>query len=260
MSVNITIPHVPYDANGVFGAAVTLLFQPPYEKEALKQVAKGLKKNYENMSSEHIKPAHCSEFSPYLLDRIARNKPVTPKKIMETGFCEQMQCKQLSPLHDRVTKILVPAMLNQVKPFIPAIGNQYPEQDEINNWLAKFVESYLSEKQLTDHCDFQEVLGKNPAITNTRNQIGRIIYDLVQKKAFNSNDLNALLKGIEDPKSDYLKDADNKEEVKNLLKRYQDLFAMAGDYSQMLSDMISSSLDTTFRSKFFSPINEEKKA
>jgi len=248
--------YVKFDQMGVFGPAVTLLFQPPANAEGLHEVTKLLKTNYLHMSIDHIKVTHRQEFCAYLLQRIDLHKPTTPTKVIRTGFFEKMQCKKLSPLHYRVVNALVPFMLIQAKPFVPAAGITYAEQATINEWLACFLESYISDAQLTDYCDFQEFLGNNPTIATERNAIGFSIYQKTQSGEFNEKDLNALLKGIGKQPGDFLADADHPDEVEDFSKRYIALFALAEPHSQKLSDMIITSLDTLFRKKAF-PINKE---
>lgn len=244
--------YVTFDQMGVFGPAITLIFQPPVTEEGLREVTKLLKNNYLHMSIDHIKPTHRQEFCAYLLQRIDRHKPITPTKIIRTGFFEKMQCKKLSPLHYRVVNALVPFMLIQTKPFVPAAGTTYVEQATINEWLACFLESYISDEQLTDYCDFQEFLGNNQTIATERNAIGLSIYKKTEKGEFSEKDLNALLKGIGKQPGNYLADTDHPIEVEDFSKRYIALFALAEPYSQKLSEMTRNSLDTLFRKKCFS--------
>lgn len=243
--------YVAFDEMGVFGPAVTLLFQPPITEEGLNGATKLLKTNYCGLSIAHVKATHRQEFCAYLLKRMEQQKPITPVKITKTGFFEKMQCTQLSPLHDRVKSILLPSMLNQAKPFVPSATETYPHQDKINEWLTCFLESYLTQDQLNDHCNFQEILGGNPEITSERNKIGFALYQAFQKGDLTQNDLNAILQGTSSQPGDFLAQADHSAEVSDFTSRYLALFALAGDYSQMLSDTIRSALDTTFRKKCF---------
>ena len=242
---------VPFDQMGVFGPAVTLLFLPPVYKGSLRDVSKLLKKNYYGLSIEHIKASHRKEFCGFVLNRIEQNNFVTPDEIIKTNFFKMMQCTQISPLHERVKKVLVPAMLIQASRFVLTAGITYPDQDKINEWLAHFLESYLNSDQLNDHCNFQELLSENPDISSQRNAIGFALSQTYQSRNLTQKDLNAILQGTSSQPGEFLAQADHPDVVADFVTRYLALFGLAGDYSKMLSDMVRSSLNTSFRKKYF---------
>lgn len=239
-----------FDTKGVFGPAVTLLFQPPLNEEELKATTKCLKVNYCSMSLSHTKLTHRKEFCSYLLERIANYKPTTPEKIIRTDFFGKMLCQRSCSLHDRVVNILVPAMLNQAKTFVPAAGAVHEGQTLINQWLASFLESYLTDEQLIDHCDFEELVATNQDLVAGRVAIGYDLYKSVQNGEFSHGDLNSLVKGIDDTK-DFLAEADHPDSVTDFTNRYRALFDQAGIHSKRFSSMVRNSLDTTFRQKCF---------
>ncbi len=247
-----TIPTcVTFDQQGVFGPAATILFSPDLNEKSLKEVTKLLKANYENLSSGNVKPRHREECYTFLAHRAEKVKDLSPSKIIRTAFFEQMQSKEPSSLHDRVVTILVPAMLQQAKPFLPTAVNTYHNQDKINEWLARFLESYLSQEQLKGHCDYHEATKNNPEIKGTRTAIGMDLYSKCQEKQLTELDLDAILKGISADPEGYLENVDNAEVVQSFVERYTALFSMAEEKSQAVADSIRDGIATTFRQKFF---------
>lgn len=242
---------VALDQKGVFGPAVTLLFQPPINEASLNEASKLLKTNYLHLSIDHIKASHRREFCAFLLQRFEQQKPVTPALIIKTGFFQKMQCKQISPLHDRVKNILVPAMLLQYAPTVPAAGNTYPNQDNINEWLTCFLESYQSQDQLENHCNYHEKFGNNPEIKSERERIGYALYTAFQFGGLTQKDLNSLLKGTGSDPHEYLSQADHPDVVEDFANQYLKFFALAQECSEILSEIVRSSLDTSFRQKMF---------
>ncbi len=96
------------------------------------------------------------------------------------------------------------------------------------------------------------ILGANPDITSQRNAIGFALYQTFQSGDLTQNDLNAILQGTSSQPGEFLTQADHPDVVEDFTNRYIALFSLAGDYSKILSDMVRSSLDTTFRKKCFS--------
>jgi hypothetical protein len=179
------------------------------------------------------------------------HKPIDPENVISTGFFKKMQCTHMTPLHDRVKEVLVPAMLMQAKSFVPEAGCVYPQQEIINEWLARFLESYMPEDQLNKHCNFHEILGSDPEITKERNKIGWDLYQTFLSDNLTQSDLDGIVQGIRGQSDDYLAHTKHPDVVENFTKRYNAFFSLAGEYSEMLSDTVSSSLDTIFRKKCF---------
>lgn len=142
---------VTFSPNDAFACALNLMFHPPQNEEDLKKASKNLQQKFAHLSPAHEKPKHRNEFCSYLLSRIAQQKPLSPEKITQTAFFQDMKCVKLSPFHETILKALVPTMLEKAHEQ-NLVDKLNKPSIQVHEWLACFLESYFTEDQLRSYC------------------------------------------------------------------------------------------------------------
>lgn len=238
---------VGFDQKGAFGPAMTLIYNAQYYNEkGLLDLSNLLKANFTNLA--HVKPKGKKEFCAFVLKKNQSQSPITPEDVISTRFFQNMQKKEPSPLyHEKVLGLIVPRMQKTIQEYIPHANSEPNQAEQMNEWTARFVESYMGEEQINKYCDLQSA--EYEKIMEERMNIGREIYKLATTKELTEKDLDLLL-DVSRIALELLQKADHFTSTLNLSSRFLTLFSMH-ENPAILGEEILSSLSTVFRQKMF---------
>lgn len=149
--------------------------------------------------------------------------------------------------HEIVLDSIVPRMLKTIQEQIPQAKSESDQAQQINEWTARLVESYMTEEQITKHCELQNALSKK--IMEERKNIGMELYKAATTKQLTKNDLDTLLKVCQ-AALEQLKEADHFAPTLNFIGKYLTLFSMNEENPNELGGDVLRLLEI-FRQKMF---------
>lgn len=239
---------VAFDQQGPFGPAMTLIYNSQYYNgQGVLDLANLLKVNF--MKLAHVKPKGKLEFCMFVVKRNQSNTPITPAEIIGTKFFQNMQKSEPSPIyHEKVLGIIVPRMLKTAQDQFPNSKEEGADSSPVKEWIARFVESYMTEEQIKKHCELQVTISEK--IMEERKSIGMDIYKLATAKNLTESDLDALL-DVSRVALDKLQKADHYASTLNLTGRYLALFSMNAENPTALGEDVLGLLSKAFREKMF---------
>lgn len=182
---------VIFDKKGAFGPAMTLIYNAQYyNQQGIFALANLLKANF--MKLTEMKPKGKKKFCAFILERNQTQSPISPAEIIATKFFQNMQKSKPSTFyHEQVLEFIVPGMLKIVQEKIPQANNDCEDAQQMNEWVARFVESYMTEEQIEMHCELQSAALEE--IIEERKKLGMELYKLAATKQLTENDLDFLL-------------------------------------------------------------------
>ncbi len=239
---------VIFDQKGAFGPAMSLIYNSQYyNAKGVLEVANLLKENFTKLAG--VKPKGKKEFCAFIEEKNATKTPITPAEIVATKFFQNMQKPAPSPAyHEKVLSFIVPHMLTKVQEQIPQAKSEEGQSQHIKEWTARFVESYMTEEQITKHCELQNSVSDK--IMEERKNIGMEVYKAASTKLLTEKDLDVL---IETSRSalEQLQTADHFSSTLNFTGKYLSLFSMKEDNPTELGEDVLRLLNTVFREKMF---------
>lgn len=234
---------VSFDQKGVFGPAMTLVYNSQYyNSKGVLELANLLTENFIKLTNR--KPKGKKEFCAFVTERNLSQSPITPAEIVGTRFFQNMQ-KMDPAYHEKVLSFIVPRMLKTVREQIPQAN---PENREINEWMAGFVESYMTEEQIQKCCELQNAVSEK--IMEERKNIGTAVYKAAITNQLTEKDLDTLLE-LSKIALERFHNADHPTSTLNFTGRYLTLFSMNEENPQALGDEVLHLLSTVFREKMF---------
>jgi len=231
---------VSFDQKGVFGPAMTLIYNSQYfNAKGIEELTNVLKENF--MKLAHIKPKGRKEFCAFVVSKGSS----TPADIVGTRFFQNMQKPELSAHHQKVLKTIVPCMLKVAHEQIPQVST---DSQQVNEWTARFLEAYMTEEQIEKKCQLKQA--DNEEIFGERLKIGKELYQAASAKRLSESDLDSLI-DISQVALERLQKADHFAFTLNFTGRYLTLFSMNEENPSLLGDDVLRSLSTVFKEKFF---------
>jgi hypothetical protein len=176
---------VSFDPKGVFGPAMNLIYNAAYYNgKGLKDITSLAEENFFKLSS--IKLEGGNDFCSFVLLMNGLNHSLTPTQIVSTRFFIGMKKRDPSPFHQNVLEFIVPRMFNAVRDQFPQVDQV---SDEVKEWAARLVESYMTDDQIKEHCALQGLLPDGEEFKI----IGSDLDTAVNTHQFTEQDLDTLL-------------------------------------------------------------------
>jgi len=239
---------VTFDHKGAFGPAMTLIYNSQYySAKGVLDVANLLKANF--MTLANVKPKGKKEFCAFVLEKNQTQSPIAPAEVISTRFFRNMQKSEFSPLyHEKVLGFIVPRMLKTVQEQIPQANIESGDAQQVNEWTARFLESYMTEEQITKHCDLQGIVDEK--IMKERRSLGMELYKAATAKQLTGADLDILVE-ISQVALERLQKGNHFASTLNFTGRYLSLFSMNEENPVVLGEDVLSMLSTVFKKKMF---------
>lgn len=235
---------VPFDQQGAFGPAVTLIYSSQYlNKKGISELANLLQAKYMDLAL--VKPKDKKAFCTFLLEN---QLTITPTQVIGTQFFKNMQKAEPSPLyHEKVLGFIVPRLMKTVQEHFPQAKSNNAEAQQVKEWAAGFLESCMTKELIDKQCNSQDSLSEE--IWKERGTIGAKLCDQITANKLTENDLNLILE-VDQTALKRLKDADNFATTLEFTGKYLALFSMSEDPKTLGEDVLCS-LTTSFRQKMF---------
>lgn len=239
---------VTFDQKGAFGPAMTLIYHSHYYNQSgIVELAKLLKENFTKLA--HIKPKGKKEFCALVLEKNQMAIPITPIEIISSRFFQNMQkTEPMSPLHNNVLEYIVPGMMNTVRERMNLVNMDKKDAPQINDWIANFLESYMTEEQIKKQCELRVTTSE--LILEERKNIGTELYKAAIEKHLTEKDLDAIIEICHSALVD-LKKADHQILTLKFISKYLNLFSMNDQGPAEFGEEVLDLLSTIFKKKMF---------
>jgi hypothetical protein len=239
---------VGFDQKGAFGPAITLIYNAQYyNPKGVLELANLLKENFMKLAG--VKPKGKKEFCAFIFEKNQSQTLITPAEVIGTKFFQNMQKANYSPIyHEKVLGFIVPRMLKTVQEQIPQANCESGQAQELNEWTAKFVESYMTEEQINKYCEIQNKVSEK--IMKERKNIGEEVYKAATSKQFTEKDLDLLVE-MNRVALERLQKADHFASTLNFTGKYLALFSMNEENPCVLGEDVLGLLSTAFKEKMF---------
>jgi hypothetical protein len=238
---------VTFDQKGVFGPAMTLIYNSKYYNEkGLSDLSSLLKIHFMYLAG--TKPTGRKEFCAFVIEANNAGKSLIPLDIIKTRFFQSMQKHDPSPqVHEKVLCSILPDMINSVIAKIPEAGSA-PNNAEVHEWVAHLLETYLTEEQIQKHVEPQGPdAGK---ILEERQKIGGALYEAAGAKLLTKKDLVAIIETL-GTSMKALEQTDDYPMALKFTGQYLNFFSMQKDNPSALGKDVIDKLSTVFMKKFF---------
>ncbi len=199
---NFNASIIPFDAQGAFGPALTLIYKSKDLNESeIATIAHIIEENFTAMAAKAkddkmgiFVPTGKDELCRFIVLRNSQKRPVLATEMISQQFFQSMQNHRVNEAsHQKMMKDIVPAMLNVAKPHFPDLDSS---DKSLIEWTSRFVECYMTEGQISSYVVVSEAFMKE------RMRVAEFVSTLVKEQKLSEYDFGLiihLLKKVEFP-------------------------------------------------------------
>ena len=168
---------ITYDKNGVMGPAFALMFYSHrFSNDEVNQVITLLKKNCSNVIGKTISGR--KNFWEL------KNNGHDGVTLISTQLLQELQTSENYPYHQSVVTKIIPPMFNAIKLYIPEIKVSGDQQNYLFEWMARVLEGYMSEENINNECQYQDLIVDTQRSTQNANVWVGWLIDLLMPKNY----------------------------------------------------------------------------
>lgn len=225
---------VSFETPNPFGAAVRLIYNSGYYNEqGIREEADRLEYNYIRKTNYY--PRDKQEFCNVIHGKKENGEPITPIDVVTSRFFQSMAHQDHVDYHSCVVTYIIPEMLKkestEVCSFSGGTGDLY-----IKEWLARFVETYVSRDEIMRSYNFQGGIISDPSVE--RDELSKKVLCSVRERRFTEKDFTSVICICRSALTTMSIRDENTSERLKFLGWYLTLFAMAPEKAQqMISKM-----------------------
>ncbi len=235
---------VPFDQMGVFGPAMTLLYNSSKLNDVgLSEVAESLKKNFKKLA--RFSPKGKKEFCRVVRARSHENNPLSPTEIIATRFFQNMRKEGVSEEVQQLAKnLIVPIWFkaHPVSSLFPISSEQSEDSEKIHEWLGRLVTCYMSEEQMNSLLAQQKQPEGEEKCFQKRTKIGSELYKSMMQKEFTRKDFTVFKQVIKQALEE-LANTDHPSQVLRITGKYLSLFSLKQEDPKSFGDEIMNKMD-----------------
>lgn len=190
---NFNASIIPFDAQGAFGPALTLIYKSKDLTESeIATIAHIIEKNFTAMAAKAkddkmgiFVPTGKDELCRFIVLRNSQKRPVLATEMISQQFFQSMQNHRVNEAsHQKMMKDIVPAMLNVAKPHFPDLDSS---DKSLIEWTSRFVECYMTEGQISSYVVVSEAFMKE------RMRVAEFVSTLVKEQKLSENDFGFVI-------------------------------------------------------------------
>lgn len=230
---NLNTSIIPFDAQGAFGPALTLIYKSKDLTEGeIAKIAHIIEENFTALAAKAkddkmgvFIPNGKEELCRFIVLRNSEKRPVLVTEMIGQQFFQSMQNHRVNEAsHLKMTRDIVPTMLNVAKPHFPDLDCN---DRGLVEWAARFVECYMTEGQISSY------LVVSDAFMKERMRVAGFVSTLVKEQKLSETDFELAVHLMKQ-----LMQNPNHQTVLEVVNAYSNLFTMSENPQLAANDVV----------------------